>query len=130
MIAPACPHRSADPRMCPDCRQQRITGRPALTLVPSPLADPGEPDYAQLVRAEMRRVLDQIGWAGLPKDHLRALLRAALAGAPPHTDVILSTCQALEEEPALYLTGAIAVPLPDQGSDHGNTPTPLTQDTG
>ncbi len=129
-LAPGPGHGCADPRICPDCREERITGRPALTLVPSPLAEPGEADYKQLVRADMRRVLDQIAWAGLPKGDLRALLRAALAGAPPHTDVILSACQALEEEPGLYLTGANAVPPPDEGSDHGDTPTPLTQDTG
>lgn len=129
MSAPRCDHNSADPRMCPDCRHERLTGRPAPKLgdLADVLADamapdrqigPGEVDYLRLMTADMRHILDIIGWAGLPKDDLRALIHSAVYGVPPHTDVIIRASEALSDEPRLHVISTNAMPPRAEGSDH------------
>ncbi|MFF0867652.1 hypothetical protein ACFYUV_38225 [Nonomuraea sp. NPDC003560] len=128
MNAPRCPHSSADPRMCPDCRTERLSGQPVpplravvavLAEQPAQMLDEDHADYTEVLKAEMRHVLDRVDWAGLPKGDLRALLRSALYGVPPHTDVIIRASEALAEEPQLYLVSGNGIPLEQQGSDHG-----------
>lgn len=133
MTAP-CGHGSADPRMCPDCRTERLTGRPVppLKAVAGDLADErarllaeDDVDYTEVLKADMRHILDRISWACLPAEDLRALLRSALYGVPPHTDVIIRASEALDEQPPLYVISANAVPPNEPASDHGGNSTPL-----
>jgi hypothetical protein len=127
----ARPHRCADPRLCPDCRRERLTGRPVPTLrdmaallasAPerAPLIEEDDVDYAEVLRADMRRILDRVGWAALHKADLRALLHAAMYGMAPPADVVMRAAEALAEEPHLYVISANAVPPDAPTSDHGD----------
>ncbi|WP_219512840.1 hypothetical protein [Nonomuraea ceibae] len=120
MSAPRCDHRSADPKMCADCRDERLHGRPvppladvvalladttppAATGGPVPMIDPTHADYARTLSADLQHLCGRIGWSALPTEDLRALVRSAVYGVPPASDVIVRVSEALAEAPELRL---------------------------
>ncbi|MFD0468584.1 hypothetical protein ACFQ0B_09940 [Nonomuraea thailandensis] len=90
-----------------------------------PLTEEGDVDYAEVLRADMRRILGRVGWAALPQADLRALLHSATYGTPPSADLVVRAAAALAEEPHLYVITTNAVPPDTPKSDHGRNSTAL-----
>ncbi|WP_214327870.1 hypothetical protein [Nonomuraea sediminis] len=137
---PPCPHSSADPRLCPDCRAERLGPVPvddaddadevALALAdvvaPDRHIEPGQVDYALAAAADLHRVLGAAGYVVLRQDDARKLLQAAHSKDRPDPAVLLRVSEALAEAPRLRLIGANAVPPDSLERDHdGGNSTPL-----
>lgn len=136
-MTPPCPHGSADPHMCPDCRTERLSGRPVTPLAdvvtllteatgPAPMLEQDHPDHAKTLAADLQHLCGRIGWSAIPTEDLRALVRSAVYGVPPHTDVIMRASEALAEAPELYVISSNAVPPDANSDDHGGNSTMLT----
>lgn len=132
MIAPVppCPHHSAAPRLCPDCREERLTGNPP-TAVSGALADAedsgrvvqlGIIDNTAILTADLQRFLGRIRHVALTWEDAAALLRAAHRNGRLAAGVAVRASEALAEafsaEPGL-LDEANAVPTEPPASDHG-----------
>ncbi|WP_344897601.1 hypothetical protein, partial [Nonomuraea antimicrobica] len=119
MTAAESGHGCADPRLCMDCRRQRLQGRPmpgqdALEVVGAPT--PGQVvelagfDQARLIDQDLQRLVGQLGYVAFTFEDAVALYRAAtrhrIAGwlAP---DVSVRVAEAMSEalaaDPALPL---------------------------
>lgn len=137
MTAP-CTHGSADPRLCVECRRERV-GRPmpgyfatelADAVAPGRVIELGDVDHALRLSQDLQLILGRIRYVALPWEDVAALYRAATRHRLPGrlaADVSVRVATALAEayaaDPSLRPEAANAIPPGDTGSDHGDNST-------
>ncbi|MFI9558837.1 hypothetical protein [Nonomuraea endophytica] len=128
-----CSHGLADPRMCPDCRAERLAAEPddvdhALADVLAPGRDipPGYVDYALAAAGDLRRVLARAGYVVLLQEDVRHLLHAATGDEPPDELVTMRVSTELAGGPDLRLVAGNATTSDDRTSEHELNQQPLT----
>lgn len=134
--APTCAHHSADPRMCPDCRNERLARRamPGVTLhlvdapAPGPLVELVDADPC--LDEDLQRTLGRLRCVAITWEDAAALYRAATRhrrGGRLAADVSVRVATVLTEafdtDPSLRPEAANAIPPGDMGSDHGDNST-------
>lgn len=124
MTAPDCPHGSADPALCLECRRARppdLAHELADAIAPGRLVEPGEVDHALLLSADLQRVMTHVGRVALLVEDATLLLRAARRGGRVDPAVMVRVSEAIADAHAGMsdrLTGAFAVPPAEPDSDH------------
>ena len=112
-----CPHGSADPRMCPDCRAQRR----ADAAVRDRVAEPGEVDHALMLTQDLQRHMGRAGCIALTVEDGTQLLRAARRAGRLDPGLLLRVSEAIAEALAAMplRLAANALPPDESEDDHG-----------
>jgi hypothetical protein len=121
--------------MCPDCRRERLTGRPtadfarelADAIAPGRVIEAGVVDHAMALSQDLQNTLSRIRRVALTWEDAAALYRAASRNGRLAAPVAVRVAEALTEafaaEPSLRPGGANAIAPRPEGSDHGRGPT-------
>lgn len=114
-----CSHGRADPRMCPDCRAQRL----ADAVLGERPAEPAEVDHALSLTQDMQHFMGRVGCVALTVEDATQLLRGARRSGRIDPSIVLRVSEAIAEAlaamPPMPPATANAIPPGHEDSDHG-----------